>query len=300
MTNEERSRVYYSNQELKLLNMEAHAITTLSQDLPEIVNGGTHLREKDRRNSGRTIFTATATILNTKQRDSRFGLNDEGTTTPTSTTSNATNNTNNNSKEGTLIVDTLRGLELIMFPKRKRNKMLALRSLLKYQQLLKSKPHLSTERKEQALAMASVKLNLWSTKVAIETARLDALRAYDGCDYLIPIEPLTLVKDDESKMMQMKQPFSFYEKKMRGEEDNENVGKQYHHQKQHQQLKRKYGRRNSFRRVTYDNKDSRNDESVNSHGRRSTPAQELSMANTIINYDAIFQHESESKRRKRR
>jgi hypothetical protein len=299
MTNEERSQVYYSNQELKLLNMEAHAITTLSQDLPEIVNGGTYLREKDRRNSGSTIFTATATILNTKQRDSRLGLNDEGTTTPTSTTSNATNNTNNDSKKGTVIVDTLRGLELIMFPKRKRNKMLALCSLLKYQQLLKSKPHLSTERREQALAMASVKLNLWSTKVAIETARLDALRAYEGCDYF-PIEPLTSVKDDESEMMQMKQPFSSFKKKTMAEENYEVVGKQYHHQKQHQQLKRKYGRSNSFRRVTYDNKDSRNDESVNSHGRRSTPALELSMANTIINYYAIFQHESESKRRKMR
>ena len=298
MTNDERSNTYYSRQELKLLNLEAYAITTLSQDLPEIANAGTHLREKDRRNSGNTIFTATATILNTKRRDSWLGLNDEGTKTTTTSTSIASNTTNNNSKKGTMLVDTLRGLELIMYPKRKQNKILAQRSLLKYQQLLKSKPHLSTER-EEALAIASTKLNLWSTMVAIETARLDALRAYDGCDYLIPIEPLTLAKDDESMMMKMKQPFSYNNKRV--EEGCEVRRKQHHHhQKQHQQLKRKYERNNSFRRVTYDNKDSRNDdEAMNSSRRRSTPAQEFPMATTIINYDAMFQHESSIKRRRR-
>jgi len=272
--------------------LEAYAITTLSQDLPEIANAGTHLREKDRRNSGNTIFTATATILNTKRRDSWLGLNDEGTKTTTTSTSIASNTTNNNSKKGTMLVDTLRGLELIMYPKRKQNKILAQRSLLKYQQLLKSKPHLSTERREEAMAIASTKLNLWSTMVAIETARLDALRAYDGCDYLIPIEPLTLAKDDESMLMKMKQPFSYYNK--REEEDCEVREKKYHqHQKQHQQLKRKYERNKSYRRVTYDNKDSRNDDEAmnSSRSRRS--------ATTIINYDAMFQHESSIKRRRR-
>eukprot|EP00571_Detonula_confervacea_P016739 CAMPEP_0172312980 /NCGR_PEP_ID=MMETSP1058-20130122/19003_1 /TAXON_ID=83371 /ORGANISM="Detonula confervacea, Strain CCMP 353" /LENGTH=68 /DNA_ID=CAMNT_0013026549 /DNA_START=108 /DNA_END=310 /DNA_ORIENTATION=- len=51
-------------------------------------------------------------------------------------------------------MDTLRGLELSMYPKRKQNKLIAQRSLLKFQTHLNSKPNLSGERKHLALAAA--------------------------------------------------------------------------------------------------------------------------------------------------
>eukprot|EP00579_Thalassiosira_antarctica_P006494 CAMPEP_0201896200 /NCGR_PEP_ID=MMETSP0902-20130614/44105_1 /ASSEMBLY_ACC=CAM_ASM_000551 /TAXON_ID=420261 /ORGANISM="Thalassiosira antarctica, Strain CCMP982" /LENGTH=248 /DNA_ID=CAMNT_0048428721 /DNA_START=577 /DNA_END=1323 /DNA_ORIENTATION=+ len=104
-------------------------------------------------------------------------------------------------------MDSLRGLELLMYPKRKQNKLLAQRSLVKYQTLLKSKPTISTERKHLLLAAASAKLNLWSSLVAVETARLDAIRAYEG-DYLIPI--------DAPKAGATISPFPFYRKRRRG------------------------------------------------------------------------------------
>ena len=144
------------------MNLKAHAICTLSQELPDIRNPGT--------------------LLTMDRRASLLGLDDRD------------NNT----------FDTLRGLELIMYPTRKQNKSLAQRSLIKYQTLLNSKSNMSPERKCQALAVASVKLNLWSSLVAMETARLDALRAYDG-DYLIPIaQPVNIIS-----------PFPFYKKRQR-------------------------------------------------------------------------------------
>lgn len=115
---EERGRLYYSKDELRLLNLEAHAVCTLSQDLPEISNSGTLLGS------------------------SRSGA------------------------------DSLRGLELILYPKRKRNKALAQKSLLKYQEHLRrssSKKQLPNRdggesngggelRRSLALAAASAKL----------------------------------------------------------------------------------------------------------------------------------------------
>ena len=89
-------------------------------------------------------------------------------------------------------IDSLRGLELLMYPKRKQNKLLAQRSLVKYQILLNSKPNITTERKHLALAAASTKLNVWSSLVDVETARLYVIRPCEG-DYLIPIDALKQV-----------------------------------------------------------------------------------------------------------
>mmetsp|Transcript_26930 Transcript_26930/g.57752 ORF Transcript_26930/g.57752 Transcript_26930/m.57752 type:complete len:270 (-) Transcript_26930:115-924(-) len=161
MTKEEKSRLYYSKQELEIFNLEAHAICTLSIELPD-------------------IFRNTGPLLSMERQESMLGLDDNIITT----------------------MDTLRGLELIMYPKRKQNKLIAQRSLLKYQTLLNSKPNVSGERKHLALAAASAKLNMWSSLVALETARLDVLRAYEG-KYMLPIAPpVTIIS-----------PFPFYKKR---------------------------------------------------------------------------------------
>lgn len=161
MTKEERSKLCYSRQELTVLNLEAHAICTLSLELPDIRNTGT--------------------LLTMERRETLLGLHDDNDASA---------------------LETLRGLELIIYPKRKQNKVLARKSLLKYQTLLNSKPNLSSERKHLALAAASAKLNLWSSLVAMETARLDVLRAYDG-EYMIPFTPPVNIIS----------PFPFYKKR---------------------------------------------------------------------------------------
>lgn len=151
LTKEEKAKLYYSKQELNIFNLEAHAVCTLSLELPNIRNTGT--------------------LLTMERRESMLGLDDNDASA----------------------MNTLRGLEPIMYPKRKQNKLLARRSLLKFQKLLNSKPNVSGERKHLALAAASAKLNLWSSLVAMETARLDVLRVYDG-EYMIPIAtPVTII-----------------------------------------------------------------------------------------------------------
>lgn len=216
LTKDELSRLYYSRRELQIMNLEARAICTLTQELPEIQNRGTLLTEQDRRYSG-TVMVASRPTLH--RRGSWLGLDEE----------------REEDTPGTMI-DTLRGLELIMYPKRKQNKLLAHRSLLKYQQQLKSKPNLSSAQKVQALAVASEKLNLWSSLVALETARLDAMRAYDG-DYLIPIEPLNPNGIPPCR----------YHKNLQD--------KVFEKHEQNQQIKRQFGRLGS-RRVTFDATDS--------------------------------------------
>ena len=87
--------------------------------------------------------------------------------------------------------DSLRGLEMCMYPKRRRNKVLARRSLLNFQTVLRSKPksHMTDEQKRLALAVAGAKLNLWSSLVARETARLDELRAYGSVETAALVSP---------------------------------------------------------------------------------------------------------------
>lgn len=142
-TKEEKSKLYYSKDELKVFNLEAQAICTLSQELPDIRNSGTLM----------------------------VGVSDDCTT------------------------DSLRGLELMMFPKRRQNKILMRKSLLKYQTLLNSRPDMDSEQKHKALAVASAKFNLWASNVARDTACLDAMRVFEG-EYLIPVDVPTPVTFD--------------------------------------------------------------------------------------------------------
>jgi hypothetical protein len=83
---------------------------------------------------------------------------------------------------------SLRGLELYLFPEtRVRNKMVAERLMMSYQQKLNGNKNKSAEEKIMYLAAACSKLSKWSRLVALETARLDSLLAYDG-DYMIPVD----------------------------------------------------------------------------------------------------------------
>jgi hypothetical protein len=106
--------------------------------------------------------------------------------------------------------DTPRGLELTMHPARKRIKLIAMQSLLRYQRLLDTKPNLGSEDRQLALAGASMRLTAWSTLVAMETARWDALRAYDSDNYPIPVvsEPVVISS-----------PFSFQRKRQIAPDD---------------------------------------------------------------------------------
>lgn len=86
----------------------------------------------------------------------------------------------------------LRGLELHIHPLRIRNKITACKAFLKYQQHICSSQHrqnalgmachssfgMSTRQRDDCLAEAYGKLSEWSRMVALETGRLDSLRAY--------------------------------------------------------------------------------------------------------------------------
>ena len=100
--------------------------------------------------------------------------------------------------------DTPRGLELAMYPARRNIKLIAKQSFLRYQRLLDTKANLGSEERQLALAGASMRLTGWSTLVAMETARWDALRAYDWDGYPIPVvyEPVVITS-----------PFPFYKKR---------------------------------------------------------------------------------------
>jgi len=182
ITEEEKEDLYYSKQELDIFNLEAHAIVTLSLELPDVRNTATHLAMERHEASS---------ICSPKHRTE--------------------------AAESSSARETLRGLELHMYPKRKQNKLLARKSLLKYQNLLNSKqPSLSPQRKQLALAAASSKLNLWSSLVALETARLDVLWAYEGGGLhgvgipVVPpmtiIAPFPLYKKRRHQQQQRKHP----------------------------------------------------------------------------------------------
>jgi hypothetical protein len=151
MTKETKSKLYYSKREMEEFNLEARAICTLSQVLPGIRNSGTLLEVA---------------------KDSMIGLDADDVKDDDDT-------------------DSLRGLEMFMYPKRRRNKVLAQRSLLNFQTVLRSKPrsHMTDEQKRLALAVAGAKLNLWSSLVARETARLDELRAYGSVETAVVSPP---------------------------------------------------------------------------------------------------------------
>mmetsp|Transcript_3012 Transcript_3012/g.4548 ORF Transcript_3012/g.4548 Transcript_3012/m.4548 type:complete len:300 (+) Transcript_3012:109-1008(+) len=86
----------------------------------------------------------------------------------------------------------LRGIELLIYPQRFQNKLVARRALIKYQTHLETNCNgVTPEQKAKAMRMAGEKLSAWSHLVAKETARLDSLRAYDA-DYLIPLNDATV------------------------------------------------------------------------------------------------------------
>jgi len=80
---------------------------------------------------------------------------------------------------------TLRGLERYLCPNRARGKVLIQKALLKYHKYLNANPNMTSEGRIQSLASASAKLSAWSNKVALETARLDSLRALEVGDNMI-------------------------------------------------------------------------------------------------------------------
>ena len=82
----------------------------------------------------------------------------------------------------------LRGIEMLIYPQRSQNKLIARRALIKYQTYLQTqRTDITAEQKASAMRTASEKLSKWSHLVAQETARLDSLRAYDA-EYLIPLD----------------------------------------------------------------------------------------------------------------
>eukprot|EP00985_Skeletonema_marinoi_P003567 scaffold1542_cov143-Skeletonema_marinoi.AAC.16 len=86
----------------------------------------------------------------------------------------------------------LRGIELLIYPQRFQNKLVARRALIKYQTHLETNCNgITLEQKAKAMRIASEKLSAWSQLVAQETARLDSVRAYDA-NYLIPLNVATV------------------------------------------------------------------------------------------------------------
>jgi len=140
MTKEEKSRSYYSKNELEAFSLEVKAIHALSKKLPD-------------------ASSACVCGVHATSRDCMIGLEAD---------------------------PDLRGLDRYLCPTRVRNKVLSQKDLLRYHKQLNVNPNKTSEEKLQSLAAASAKLSQWSTMVAMETARLDSLRAYEG-DYLISI-----------------------------------------------------------------------------------------------------------------
>lgn len=170
--------------------------------------------------------------------------------------------------------DTSRGLELALFPTRKRIKHVVMRSLLKYQRLLDTKkPNLAVDKRQKALAGASRKLTAWSRQVALETARWDALRAYDATDY-----PIETVGEEPTEVDIYMPPFPpLYSKKkscpptvMLGCTREEDGSRHSQQEEQYQQTTTRQPRRMS-RRVTHDEED----EGASAEGGGILPGREL-------------------------
>mmetsp|Transcript_27829 Transcript_27829/g.48113 ORF Transcript_27829/g.48113 Transcript_27829/m.48113 type:complete len:225 (+) Transcript_27829:181-855(+) len=138
MTKEEKSRSYYSKNELEAFSLEVKAIHALSKKLPD-------------------ASSACVCGVHATSRDCMIGLEAD---------------------------PDLRGLDRYLCPTRVRNKVLSQKDLLRYHKQLNVNPNKTSEEKLQSLAAASAKMSQWSKLVAMETARLDSLRACEG-DYLI-------------------------------------------------------------------------------------------------------------------
>ncbi|KAL7462036.1 hypothetical protein ACHAXS_002434 [Conticribra weissflogii] len=78
-----------------------------------------------------------------------------------------------------LIHSSLRGLELQISSERVRNKFIATKTITKYQAhfALQDMP---PDQRANCLAAVAAKMTRWSNDIALETARLDSIRAYEG------------------------------------------------------------------------------------------------------------------------
>ncbi len=149
MTKEEKAKLYYTKDDLKIINLEVRAIYALSNQLPQAPHTtcctGTGIDNQDSNESSNCVLAIENDAF-------------------------------------------LRGLEFYIYPQRFRKKLIARKALLKYQShLQKNRPNISPEEKAKAMKTASENLSAWSKLVAQETARIDSLRAYDT-EYLIPLD----------------------------------------------------------------------------------------------------------------
>ena len=174
-TQEEKSNLYFTKHELKMINLEVRSIcSSLSSKLKKTIHHQTP--------------------------QTTLCLNDQASLTQRSDCDCVI--------EAVESDDVLRGLEFFIFPKRFKNKVIARKALLKYQTHLKVKyPDITPEEKARAMRTASVKMTAWSYLVAQETARLDSLRAYEA-DYFIPlVEPVPLSRVPTLALKKKKGPF---------------------------------------------------------------------------------------------
>ena len=81
---------------------------------------------------------------------------------------------------------SLRGFELNLCPTRLQNKIVAQKTILKYQQKLNASTNKTSSEKLLKLGAVSAMMGQWSKQVAANQASLDSLQAY-GFGYVIPI-----------------------------------------------------------------------------------------------------------------
>ena len=150
-TTEEKSSLYYSPDEMASFNQEVKTIRTLTKAQHLIATEDVH----DGASSAASSASQSKGIILSPERLS----------------SNP----------------ALRGLELHLLSTRVKNKILAQKALLKYQRGLCYDSSKSSEDRAQCLAAAASRLTRWSTQVALETARMDSMQAYDVDSYRIPL-----------------------------------------------------------------------------------------------------------------
>eukprot|EP00581_Thalassiosira_minuscula_P010066 CAMPEP_0183702128 /NCGR_PEP_ID=MMETSP0737-20130205/338_1 /TAXON_ID=385413 /ORGANISM="Thalassiosira miniscula, Strain CCMP1093" /LENGTH=216 /DNA_ID=CAMNT_0025928679 /DNA_START=83 /DNA_END=733 /DNA_ORIENTATION=+ len=86
----------------------------------------------------------------------------------------------------------LRGLERHLCPVREQNQMLARKAIIKAQQYLRVSQKKSSEDRLHILARVSFKVSQWSKMIALETARLDSIRASEGNSFVPIPDPVTM------------------------------------------------------------------------------------------------------------
>ena len=143
-TPEEKARLYYSKDEMRIFSQEAKATQTL-------------LKRRI------TPEELSASDDQTPKRDCMLVLEEDV---------------------------ALRGLEFYLCPIRVQNKILANKAMISYMKILHSDCTKTREEKILRLAGASAKLSRWSRLIAMETARLDSLRAYGAIQKTISLNSM--------------------------------------------------------------------------------------------------------------